>query len=704
MVTLAAANVASFVSVKLGRDVNNRYNYETWSEQMLCLLQSQDLMEFIDDTPPPPENRDGAWRRNDWLIKGWILGALSDEVIKTVVKLRCARAMWLKLKYNFSETRLPPPSPPPPPPFATVSYKGKEWREDTALYRSALRGDWQTAKRFVDQDPNAIKLRLGFSSETAIHVAATVRKPEFLSKLLDLISDDSVLALRDKFGDNPLHTAAAMGNYQAAEILVTRYPNLLYHSNIDNRFPHHSAADFGHREILQLFISKTYDNLPTNPFAGDGGCVLLELMICADFFDIALELVNKYPYMVTVNPKTICTVLVNIAEKATVFCIDDQLSFWKRLIYWYTELPWWHKLVLKLHPGGVIKYLASRFNKYHEKIMLREKALKLVKCLCKHMESLDYDTASRICQDTILAAAETGNRDVVEEIVEIFPLAIYFTDSSYQSFIHLAVKNRCEKVFNLLYQSRTYDYSNKIDNSGNSILHLAACLAPTHKLNLVSGAALQMQREIQWFQEASKFLSPHIKEQKNSSGETAKMIFTKEHKRLKIEGEKWMKDTASSCTIAATLIATVVFAAAITVPGGNKPDSGYPVFHNSTAFTVFAVSDAVSLFTSSTSLLMFLSIHTSRYAEEDFLYALPKRLCIGLFTLFVSILFMMIAFSSTVYLVFGRKKAWVLFPMGALTCLPISSFVLLQYPLLRDVISSTYGRGIFGKQSDRPFP
>lgn len=31
------------------------------------------------------------------------------------------------------------------------------------------------------------------------------------------------------------------------------------------------------------------------------------------------------------------------------------------------------------------------------------------------------------------------------------------------------------------------------------MLHLACKLAPTHRLNCVSGAALQMQREIQWF-------------------------------------------------------------------------------------------------------------------------------------------------------------------------------------------------------------
>ncbi|XP_047961681.1 uncharacterized protein LOC125206473 [Salvia hispanica] len=177
MSTLAAVSVASFVSAKLGYDEKNRHNYATWSEQMLCLLKSQDLMEFIDETPPPPENREDAWRRTDWLIKGWILGALTDDVIEAVVNLPSASAVWMKLKDDFSETRSPlpspSPSPSPSPPCAAVSYKGKRWREDTALYRSALRGDWETAKKIVHEDPSAIKQELGYSSETAIHVAAT---------------------------------------------------------------------------------------------------------------------------------------------------------------------------------------------------------------------------------------------------------------------------------------------------------------------------------------------------------------------------------------------------------------------------------------------------------------------------------------------------------------------------------------------------
>ncbi|XP_068343985.1 ankyrin repeat-containing protein NPR4-like [Pyrus communis] len=132
-------------------------------------------------------------------------------------------------------------------------------------------------------------------------------------------------------------------------------------------------------------------------------------------------------------------------------------------------------------------------------------------------------------------------------------------------------------------------------------------------------------------------------------------LFTNEHKALAESGEKWLKDTSNSCMLVATLIATVVFAAAFTVPGGND-NEGAPNFleKKSVIFLVFVVSDSVALFSSLTSLLMFLSILTARYAEEDFLESLPKRLIIGLATLFFAIAATMVAFGATLLIVLGK--------------------------------------------------
>ncbi|KAH6832897.1 hypothetical protein C2S53_020722 [Perilla frutescens var. hirtella] len=728
----SAVNAASFVSTKLRRDKNSS-NYISWKEQMLCLIESQGFVGFIDGGAPPPPNDSqiyAEWRRSDRLVKGWILGALSDEVVERVVRFDSARELWLELEKNFSIPERAQPPPPPPPP-----HEEKDQNEYLALYVAAVSGEWDAAKAILEQDPNAVKARLALTLQTVLHVAVSSGKStSFVEKLVDFISDNSSLAITDGLGFNPLHLAALTGNLPAAKLLVHRLPDLLYVRSCYDKFPVQLAAEVAHRQTLEFLISKTRDDLHSNPFAGETGLMLLSRMIDADFFDMALDLVEKYPDLARMNYPTSSSALQRIARKETAFSMDARLNLWERLIYFSVELEMesqtqqstdienqtccalllsklqgWRRVVRKWHSTLcklVIQHLVPGVKGIYEKKLMREQALRFLKCLCKHMKSMKHEEAASIYTDAVLSASRLGIKEVVEIIVETFPSAIFSIDGDTdRNFLHLAVQNRCEKVFNLMYQTANhkYMYLNEVDSYENSILHLAASLAPPHKLNLVAGAALQMQREIQWYKEVDKFISPNRRGWVNKAGKTAAMIFTEEHRDLKVEGEKWMKDTANSCTIAAALIATVVFAAAITVPGGNQSDSGYPIFSKESAFTIFAVSDAASLFTSTTSLLMFLSILTSRYAEEDFLYALPKRLCIGLVSLFLSILFMMAAFSSTLYLVFGQKKAWVLLPVAAFACLPISCFVLLQFPLLIAVISSTYGSGIFGKKSDRPF-
>lgn len=362
--------------------------------------------------------------------------------------------------------------------------------------------------------------------------------------------------------------------------------------------------------------------------------------------------------------------------------------------------------------------------------LVHNQAVALVKCLCHEISALNLESNSIYYSKPIIEAASNGAYEVVQEIADTFPQAIWYSDESGHFMIQLAILHRCEKVYNLTYQMSDHKHFHKTlkDSHNNNLLHLAGKLAPPHKLNLVSGAALQMQRELQWFkvtilkislyyyffslyidkivillQEVETFVHPKYKMEKNSFEQTPEMLFTKEHKKLVRDGEEWMKKTADSYTVTAGLITTIVFAAAITVPGGNNGDTGHPIYAKELSFLIFAVADAISLFTSTTSLLLFLSILTARYAEQDFLFTLPSRLIMGLATLFLSTSSMMIAFGASLYLLFGQGKDWILIPIAALSGLPITCFVTLQFPLLVELISCTYGRGLFGKQSDRPF-
>ena len=201
-------------------------------------------------------------------------------------------------------------------------------------------------------------------------------------------------------------------------------------------------------------------------------------------------------------------------------------------------------------------------------------------------------------------------------------------------------------------------------------------------------------------QEVESIVPPRYREYLNHDGLTPRELFTKNHKDLMKEGEKWMKGTATSCTVVGALIITIMFAAVFTVPGGNIQDTGFPVFLDEKVFKLFIISDALSLFSTTTSVLMFLGILTSRYAEDDFLESLPRKMIIGLSTLFFSIATMMIAFSATLIIIL-HGQSWIIIPVICLASVPIALFVLMQFRILVELFISTYGPGIFDKKMGR---
>lgn len=184
---------------------------------------------------------------------------------------------------------------------------------------------------------------------------------------------------------------------------------------------------------------------------------------------------------------------------------------------------------------------------------------------------------------------------------------------------------------------------------------------------------------------------PSLREKRNAAGLTPHELFTENHKQLVSKGEEWIKGTANQCMVVAALIATMVFGVAFSIPGGYHQDTGLPMFIRKEIYIAFVISDAISLFSSSASILMFLSMLTSRYAEQDFLEVLPKQLMIGLATLFLSIMTMMVAFSFSFFVLYHNMLIWVPISIAVVAAIPVILFAKLQYPLLMDIYGSIYG-------------
>ncbi|KAM1075849.1 hypothetical protein PS2_023179 [Malus domestica] len=299
----------------------------------------------------------------------------------------------------------------------------------------------------------------------------------------------------------------------------------------------------------------------------------------------------------------------------------------------------------------------------------------------------------------VYEAAENGIVELVVSLIKTKP-DLLFRRSSGRNIFHYAVECRQEKVYSLIYGvGKRNLITTFLDESDNGMLHCAGMLSPLAKENLdrISGAALQMQRERQWYKVESSVVQLSAISTKNKDGLTPPELFTKNHEKLHKEGEKWMKGTTTSYTVVSTLIITIMFAAAFTVLGGNNQETGFPIFLNEKLFVVFVVSDAISLFSSATSALMFLGILTSRYVKDDFLTSLPTKMIIGLSTLFISIATMMVAFSSALFIML-QDKPWITYPIIFLAGVPVILFIWMQSPLLVEIFVSTFGKGIFDRK------
>ena len=75
----------------------------------------------------------------------------------------------------------------------------------------------------------------------------------------------------------------------------------------------------------------------------------------------------------------------------------------------------------------------------------------------------------------------------------------------------LAILYRQDEVFCFLCESPAkYSILAEVDFDSNSILHIAAMIEPSARLNEAPGAALLMQREAQWFEVISLTLYIYI--------------------------------------------------------------------------------------------------------------------------------------------------------------------------------------------------
>ncbi|KAH1054034.1 hypothetical protein GLYMA_08G314100v4 [Glycine max] len=298
-------------------------------------------------------------------------------------------------------------------------------------------------------------------------------------------------------------------------------------------------------------------------------------------------------------------------------------------------------------------------------------------------------------ETAFLAAAKYGIVEIVFALQSKIPSAVHETNSNNENVLLVAVKNRQTKVVEVLRKHMDKELFDslilEVDNRENTVLHLAAGTGTTSNSERtwqIAGAAMQMMWDIKWYQYIRALVPEHFVFRTNKDDKTAGEIFKQKHKDLVKESSEWLKETSNSCSVVAALIAGVSFATSSSVPGGTE--KGKPELEGQPAFDVFAIASLIGLCFSVTALIMFLAILTSRKQAPDFRKSLPLKLLFGLSSLFVSIGSMLVSFCAAHFFVLKDKYKNILFPVYIATCLPVTFYAVVQFPLYADLLKAIF--------------
>jgi hypothetical protein len=103
----------------------------------------------------------------------------------------------------------------------------------------------------------------------------------------------------------------------------------------------------------------------------------------------------------------------------------------------------------------------------------------------------------------LFLATKSGCIEIVKEILEIYPQAVEHIDNEGRTILHVAIKYRQLEVFKLVLKMEEVPMRwllRRLDNDGNSILHMVGIKIDGYVPEKMRGPALELQEEMLWFE------------------------------------------------------------------------------------------------------------------------------------------------------------------------------------------------------------
>lgn len=547
--------------------------------------------------------------------------------------------------------------------------------------------------------------------DTVLSLATNLKRNDLALELLDMVPmfDSHKLTWQNSGGHTMLHeTGLNNKTVEGASEMLRRAPMLLGMTNRLGETALFTAALHGKSKIFKLLHDEVLrtthgPDLKTFLQRDDKSTILHKAILSRNYW-LAHEIAVKHGHLIHEKDGDEMTPLQLLACSPPEFgpksffmrmiykLIDEDFENTSRMFHWLRKTKkekhrceWAMKLVKVLVKADMSWQMTeSWIKKGRSTVHLYGRS----NSISEHEQNIVYDHKP----DTpLLLATIHGCKEIVEEIVKVYPQAIEHIDRDGRNVLSLAILHRRIEIIDVVDNMRIQKQRvrRNIDKYGNTMLHLVGERVD-EQIEELKGPALLLQEDALLFKRVRETCSTFDTMRLNSKGKTAEKVFFENNNKLRAEAKEWMSENAKNCSIVAVLIATVAFAAAYTVPGGPDSKTGYPVLKNKPLFLIFTIADAISLSSSLTSVIIFLNIVTSSFHFKDFEKSLFQKLHLGLTLLIISVAMMMVAFAATLILTISSGRKWTDITLYSVSFFPVLIFVFTYIRFYKQLGGAIY--------------
>ncbi|XP_054814045.1 uncharacterized protein LOC129314590 isoform X2 [Prosopis cineraria] len=585
----------------------------------------------------------------------------------------------------------------------------------------ALHCDWVSFKTFFHNEPKALIQTFDLAGNTAIQVATRSDDPDLIRQLLDMLPDDNdrrqALRTGNAHKNTLLHQVIFCDNLEMVDTVLNYETDkrlkkidddeddLLELLNDLSETPVYRAAKYGRLRMLK-HMARLVDDIKKHFHRRQPKLDITSILHIAIIGQHFVLPDKGYDDDDEDDGSVRGKGDLETGKKNLKKHISSSPSVFSRIYYtlwkiaakeWDTVKEIWERKKKHMLAALLADFLVSRDNSWMDTkhgeprtevvlpVIQPSNIAATKKAKLEKTHSLEGPIP---CKEytPLLLAASTGIVEIVKKIIDLHPDAIsHVSQHDEQNVLHVAVKHRQKQIYKLLKKYGTLRRLGcQMANQGRTLLHQVARMDYYDGGNQ-PGVVFQLQDELRWFERVKRIVPCPHQLYCNDHNLTARELFDLEHLEMLKEAQEWIKGTAQSCSAVSVLVATVVFAAAYTVPGGTD-DNGVPVLLDSPLFLFFTIMDVVGLASSLISVMMFLSILTSPFQMQEFYKSLPRKLTMGFTLLFISLTTTLLAFGSTILLTIRMEnKRWSSSLIYSATFFPVTLFGLTQFPIIMAV-------------------